>query len=66
MLIDSRQVRRRGPDYPGSLGFYREDFEPPAGLAHVDYSKDGAYMMLEHVFPGQEAYWKDKKFDQIK
>jgi hypothetical protein len=35
-------------------------------VAHTDYSLEGALMELAAVYPGQEKYFEDKRFDILK
>ena len=62
----SPQIRRRDPEFPDKAMNYRTEYVPPALTAHSDYSRDGGHQVLSYSFPGQEEWFKDKKFDLIK
>ncbi|KAL0937495.1 methyltransferase CmcJ [Colletotrichum truncatum] len=34
-------------------------------MAHSDFSKRGAFLRMADIFPGQESYYENRKFDLI-
>jgi hypothetical protein len=60
------KVRKRDPDFPAVMRAYRPEYEQPSSTAHSDYSQNGGFLALQHCFPGQDDYWKDKEFDMLK
>lgn len=66
LFTDCVKVRKRDPEFPAISRGYREEYEQPSSTAHSDYSQDGGFLTLQHCFPGQEDYWKDKSFDMLK
>ncbi|OBT61250.1 hypothetical protein VE03_09670 [Pseudogymnoascus sp. 23342-1-I1] len=55
-------VRKRDPDFPEKVRLY-VDYEQPATRPHSDCSQRGAFMNVEHAFPGQSEFWEGKDFD---
>lgn len=66
LLTDCIKVRKRDLDFPAISRGYRDEYEQPSRIAHCDYSQNGGFLTLQHCFPGQDDYWKDKKFDMLK
>lgn len=66
LLTDCIKVRKRDPNFPAISRGYRDEYEQPSSTAHSDYSQDGGFLTLQHCFPGQDDYRKDKDFDMLK
>jgi hypothetical protein len=65
-VSDLSQVRKRDSDFPAITRAYRPEYEQPSSTVHSDYSQNGGFLTLQHCFPGQDNYWKDKEFDMLK
>ena len=59
------KVRHRHPTFPKDTEDLAE-FAQPSTMAHTDFSRRGAFLRMADIFPDQESYYKDRKFDLIK
>ena len=59
------KVRQRHPAFPDSTKDLAE-FAQPSTMAHTDFSRTGAFLRMADIFPDQESYYQDRKFDLIK
>ena len=60
-----KKVRRRHPAFPNGEE-NRAEFAQPSTMAHADFSREGAFLRMADVFPGQELYYENRSFDLIK
>lgn len=35
-------------------------------MAHTDFSSRGAFLRMEDIFPDQEPYYENRKFEMLK
>jgi hypothetical protein len=59
------KVRQRHPAFPNGTENLAE-FAQPSTMAHTDFSKRGAFLRMADIFPEQDSYYKNRKFDLIK
>ncbi|KAK8108171.1 uncharacterized protein PG998_010184 [Apiospora kogelbergensis] len=65
IITVTSKVRKRDIDYPEVVRAYRTEYEQPSSLAHCDWSTAGALTVLRWCFPGNENFWKGKRFDLL-
>ncbi|KIN05431.1 hypothetical protein OIDMADRAFT_51242 [Oidiodendron maius Zn] len=62
-LTDRYLGPKAGRDLPLGDEIKLTKHEQPSPVAHTDYSLAGALMELPFVYPGQQKYFEDRKFD---